>query len=83
VVWGRRNLKLLWVVTGHNLVSLMSQCHGFSVFSMLTQFLQKFLAFLNGELSNSVTYFSSFANVCTSDIKCLQGKFTKELESCN
>ena len=33
----------------------------------------KFLAFLNGELSNAATYFSSFANVSKAD-SCLPGK---------
>ena len=33
----------------------------------------KFLAFLNGELSNAATYFSSFANVSKAD-SCLLGK---------
>lgn len=40
----------------------------------------KFLAFINGELSNSATYFSSFANVSTSDLSCVQGKFGKTLD---
>ena len=35
----------------------------------------KFLAFLNGELSNSATYFSSFANVSREDKRCLDGVF--------
>ena len=35
----------------------------------------KFLAFINGELSNSATYFSSFGNVSTSDLSCLKGKY--------
>jgi hypothetical protein len=33
----------------------------------------KFLAFLNGELSNAATYFSSFATVSKAD-SCLLGK---------
>ena len=38
----------------------------------------KFLAFVNGELSNSANYFSSFANVKSDDLKgtgCLKGEF--------
>lgn len=38
----------------------------------------KFLAFINGELSNSATYFSSFANAKSDDLKgagCLSGTF--------
>ena len=35
----------------------------------------KFTAFLNGELSNAATYFSSFANVSHSDITSLSAKF--------
>ena len=35
----------------------------------------KFTAFLNGELSNAATYFSSFANVSLCDITSLSAKF--------
>ena len=35
----------------------------------------KFLAYLNGELSNAATSFSSFANVCKNDWNSLNGKF--------
>ena len=35
----------------------------------------KFLALLNGELSNSAKYFSSFANASTSDLRSLEGDF--------
>ena len=35
----------------------------------------KFLCFLNGELSNSAGYFSSFANVSKADCTTLNGKF--------
>ena len=35
----------------------------------------KFLAFLNGELNNAATYFSSFANVSKEDCVTLNGKF--------
>ena len=35
----------------------------------------KTVKFTLGELSNSATYFSSFANVSTSDLSCLKGKF--------
>ena len=35
----------------------------------------KFLAFINGELSNSAKYFSSFANVSQDDSASLTGKF--------
>ena len=35
----------------------------------------KFLAFLNGELNNTATYFSSFANVSKEDCVTLNGKF--------
>ena len=35
----------------------------------------KFTAFLNGELNNAATYFSSFANVCRADCTVLDGKF--------
>ena len=35
----------------------------------------KFTAFLDGELSNAATYFSSFANVSHSDITSLSAKF--------
>ena len=35
----------------------------------------KFTAFLNGELNNAATYFSSFANVCHADCTVLDGKF--------
>ena len=35
----------------------------------------KFLAFVNGELSNSSRYFSSFANASTDDLDCLHGSF--------
>lgn len=35
----------------------------------------KFLAFLNGELSNSAKFFSSFANASTNDLDSLHGSF--------
>ena len=35
----------------------------------------KFLASLNGELSDAATYFSSFANVCKNNCNSLNGKF--------
>ena len=35
----------------------------------------KFLAFINGEISNSACYFSSFANACNTDLNCLEGQF--------
>ena len=35
----------------------------------------KFLAFINGEISNSACYFSSFANACNTDLNCLDGRF--------
>ena len=35
----------------------------------------KFLAFLNGELNNAATYFSSFANVSKEDCFTMNGKF--------
>ena len=35
----------------------------------------KFLSFINGELNNAATYFSSFANVSKEDCMSLQGKF--------
>jgi len=37
----------------------------------------KFLAYINGELSNSAKYFSSFANVCQEESSSLTGKFGK------
>ena len=37
----------------------------------------KFLAYINGELSNSAKYFSSFANVCKDESSSLTGKFGK------
>ncbi len=40
----------------------------------------KFLAFINGELSNSATYFSRFANVSTNDISSLEGQFGTDLD---
>ena len=40
----------------------------------------KFLAFINGELSNSATYFSSFANVSTNDLSSLEGQFGTDLD---
>ena len=41
----------------------------------------KFLAFINGELSNSAKYFSSFANVCQDETSSLTGKFG-ETQNC-
>ena len=35
----------------------------------------KFLSFINGELNNAATYFSSFANVSKEDCMSLKGKF--------
>ena len=35
----------------------------------------KFLAFINGEISNSACYFPSFANACNTDLNCLEGQF--------
>ena len=35
----------------------------------------KFLSFINGELNNAATYFSSFANVSKEDCMSLEGKF--------
>lgn len=35
----------------------------------------KFLAYVNGELSNAAKYFSSFSNVCQDDSNSLTGKF--------
>ena len=37
----------------------------------------KFLAYINGELSNSAKYFSSFAYVCQDESSSLAGKFGK------
>ena len=42
----------------------------------------KFLAFINGELNNAATYFSSFANVSKEDCTKLDGKFGTTLD-CN
>ena len=41
----------------------------------------KFLAFINGELSNSAKYVSSFANVCQNESSSLTGKFG-ETQNC-
>ena len=41
----------------------------------------KFLAFINGGLSNSAKYFSSFANVCQDESSSLTGKFG-ETQNC-
>jgi len=37
----------------------------------------KFLAYINGELSNSAKYFSSFANACQDESSSLTEKFGK------